>query len=451
MGSHPGLTIKPSTIFDIMNNNIVAIVGRPNVGKSTLYNRLIGERQAIIDDISGVTRDRQYGTSFWNGKTFTVVDTGGFVKNSEDVFESAIRSQVNIAIEEARVIVFMVDVTTGITDLDEEVAGMLRRSDKPVYLAVNKVDNHNRLIEANEFWSLGFENTFFLSSITGSGSGELLDAVVEHIEEDTETNNGLPKFAIVGQPNVGKSSLTNALLGEDRNIVTDIAGTTRDSIHSRYTKYDMDFLLIDTAGIRKKSRVAEDLEFYSVMRAIKAIEEADVCLMMIDAQTGVEAQDMSILRLAQRRNKGVVILVNKWDLVDKETNTARDYEAELKKRIAPFNDIPVLFISVHDKQRIFKAVEEAMRVYENRNRKIKTSQLNEVMLEAIERYPPPSHRGRFVKIKYVTQLPTYYPAFAFFCNNPKHVKENYKHYLENQLRKQFDFSGVPIGIFFRQK
>ena len=434
-----------------MHNNIVAVVGRPNVGKSTLYNRLIGERQAIIDDVSGVTRDRQYGTSYWNGKTFTVVDTGGFVKNSEDVFETAIRSQVAIAIEEAKVIIFMVDVTTGITDLDEEVAALLRRADKPVYLAVNKVDNHNRMIEANEFWSLGFENTYFLSSMTGSGSGDLLDAVVEHIEKADETPSELPKFAIVGQPNVGKSSLTNALLGQERNIVTDVAGTTRDSIHSVYEKFDKRFLLVDTAGIRKKSRVHEDLEFYSVMRAIKAIEEADVCLLMIDARTGMETQDMSIFRLAQRRNKGIVLLVNKWDLVEKETNTARDFERELKQRISPFSDVPILFISVVDKQRIYKAVDAGLQVFENRNRKIRTSKLNEVMLEAIERYPPPSHRGRFVKIKYVTQLPTYYPAFAFFCNNPKHVKENYRHYLENQLREHFEFSGVPLGVFFRKK
>jgi GTP-binding protein len=434
-----------------MSNSIVAIVGRPNVGKSTFYNRLIGERQAIIDDTSGVTRDRQYGSSFWNGKTFTVVDTGGFVKNSEDVFEAAIRAQVQIAIEEARVIIFMVDVTTGITDLDEEVANMLRKSDKPVYLAVNKVDNHNRLIEANEFWSMGFDNTYFLSSITGSGSGDLLDNVVEHIEEEQVEEDRLPRFAIVGQPNVGKSSLTNALLGEDRNIVTDIAGTTRDSIHSKYEKFDKEFLLIDTAGIRKKSRVREDLEFYSVMRAIKAIEEADVCILMIDAETNIEAQDMSIFRLAQRRNKGIVILVNKWDLLEKETNTARDYEKELRNRISPFSDVPIIFTSVLEKQRIFKAIEAALEVYENRNKKIKTSQLNEKMLAAIEHYPPPSHRGRFVKIKYVTQLPTYYPAFAFFCNNPKHVRENYKNYLENQLRQHFNFTGVPIGVFFRKK
>ncbi|MCG8329488.1 MAG: ribosome biogenesis GTPase Der [Chitinophagales bacterium] len=435
-----------------MRNNIVAIVGRPNVGKSTFYNRLIGERQAIIDDISGVTRDRQYGSSFWNGKTFTVVDTGGFVKNSDDVFEAAIRSQVQIAIDEARVIIFMVDVTTGITDLDAEVADMLRRSVKPVFLAVNKVDNNKRMIEANEFWALGFDHTFFLSSLTGSGSGDLLDAVAEHIDADEdEEEDKIPRFAIVGQPNVGKSSLTNALLGEERNIVTDVAGTTRDSIHARYSKFDKEFLLIDTAGIRKKSRVHEDLEFYSVMRAVKAIEEADVCLLMVDAQTGIESQDMNIFRLAQRRNKGIAILVNKWDLLEKETNTARDYEKELRQKIAPFTDVPIVFISVTEKQRIYKAIEVAMEVYENRSRKIKTSELNDVMLQAIERYPPPSHRGRFVKIKYITQLPTYYPAFAFFCNNPKHVKENYRNYLENQLREHFNFRGVPISVFFRKK
>ncbi len=431
--------------------NIIAIVGRPNVGKSTLYNRLIGERQAIIDDVSGVTRDRQYGSSYWNGKTFTVIDTGGFVKNSEDVFEAEIRSQVQIAIDEAAVIIFMVDVATGITDLDEEIASMLRRTEKPVLLCVNKVDNSQRQIEANEFWSLGFEETFFVSSMTGSGTGEILDALTEKIEEEEPLESDLPKIAIVGQPNVGKSSLTNALLGEERNIVTDIAGTTRDSIHTKYTKFGKEFLLIDTAGIRKKAKVHENLEFYSVMRAIKAIEDADICMLLIDAQTGVEAQDMSILRLAQRRNKGIVLLVNKWDLKDKETNTARDFEKEIRDKIAPFTDVPILFVSALEKQRIFKAVEVALEVYENRNRKIKTSQLNEVMLEAIERYPPPSHRGRYVKIKYVTQLPTYYPAFAFFCNNPKHVKENYKNYLENQLRKNFDFTGVPISVFFRQK
>ncbi len=431
--------------------NIVAIVGRPNVGKSTLYNRLIGERQAIIDDISGVTRDRQYGTSFWNGKTFTVVDTGGFVLNSEDVFESAIRSQVKIAIEEAAVLIFMVDATTGITDLDEEVADLLRRSKKPVLLAVNKVDNSQRLFEANEFWGLGFEQTFFLSSLTGSGTGEVLDAVVENIQDSEEEQGSLPKFAIVGQPNVGKSSLTNALLGEERNIVTEIAGTTRDAIHSHYNKYGKEFILVDTAGIRKKGKVHENLEFYSVMRAINAIEECDVCLLMIDAVTGMEAQDVSIFRLAQKRHKGIVLLVNKWDLVEKETNTARDIEKTILERIAPFTDVPVLFVSVHDKTRIFKAVELALDVYQSRQRKIKTSELNERFLEIIEKTPPPAHRGKFIKIKYVTQLPLAYPAFAFFCNHPNYIKENYKNFLENQLRKMYDFKGVPILIFFRKK
>lgn len=431
--------------------NIIAIVGRPNVGKSTLFNRLIGERQAIIDDTPGVTRDRQYGTTFWNGKNFTVVDTGGFVEGSEDVFEKAIRSQVKIALEEAAIILFMTDVTTGITDLDEEVADMLRRSKKHVILVVNKADNSQRVMEANEFWSMGFEETYFLSSLTGSGTGELLDAVAEHIAEEAEIQSELPKFAIVGQPNVGKSSLLNALLGEERNIVTDVAGTTRDTIHTQYNKFDKEFIIVDTAGIRKKSRVSENLEFYSVMRAIKAIDECDVVMLMIDAQTGMEAQDMSIFRLAQKRHKGIVILVNKWDLVEKVTNTARDVEKEIRDKIAPFDDVPVLFVSVVEKQRIFKAIEAALEVHENRIRKIKTSQLNDVMLEVIERHQPPAHRGRFIKIKYVMQLPLYYPAFAFFCNHPKHVKENYKNYLENQLRKNFKFTGVPIEIFFRQK
>lgn len=429
----------------------MAIVGRPNVGKSTLYNRLIGERQAIIDDISGVTRDRQYGPSYWNGKNFTAVDTGGFVLNSEDVFEAAIRSQVKIAIEEAAVLIFMVDATTGITDLDEEVADLLRKSRKPVCLAVNKVDNSQRLFEANEFWGLGFEQTFFLSSLTGSGTGELLDAVVENLPEIEEEEGALPKFSIVGQPNVGKSSLTNALLGEERNIVTEIAGTTRDAIHSHYNKFGKEFILVDTAGIRKKGKVHENLEFYSVMRAINAIEECDICLLMIDAKTGMEAQDVSIFRLAQKRHKGIVLLVNKWDLVEKETNTARDMEKTIFERIAPFDDVPVLFISVLDKTRIFKAVELALEVYENRQRKIKTSELNERLLEIVEKTPPPAHRGKFIKIKYVTQLPLPYPAFAFFCNHPNYIKENYKNFLENQIRKMYNFTGVPILIFFRKK
>lgn len=432
-------------------NNIVAIVGRPNVGKSTLYNRLIGERQAIIDDISGVTRDRQYGSSFWNGKTFTVVDTGGFVHHSDDIFEAAIRDQVNIAIDEAAVIIFMVDVTTGITDLDEEIADMLRRTEKPVVLAVNKVDNAERQMEANEFWGLGFEETFFLSSMTGSGSGDLLDLVVENLPEEEPEPGQFPRIAILGQPNVGKSSFTNALLGEERNIVTDIAGTTRDSIHSKYSKFGKEFLLIDTAGLRKKAKVHENLEFYSVMRAIRAVEEADVCIIMIDAQAGIESQDLNILRLAQKRNKGIVILVNKWDLIEKVTNTARDMEQKIRQKLAPFNDVPIVFISVLEKQRISKAIDAALQVYENRERKIKTSKLNDFLQEVIERRPPPAYRGRLIKIKFVTQLPTYYPAFAFFCNHPKHIREPYKNYLENQLREKFNFTGVPIGIFFRKK
>ncbi len=431
--------------------NIVAIVGRPNVGKSTIFNRLIGGRQAIVDDESGVTRDRQYGTCDWNGKTFTVVDTGGFVESSDDIFEVAIRSQVKIAIEEATVIIFLVDVTTGITDLDEDMAKLLRRSDKPVLLVVNKVDNQERFMEANEFYSLGFDEVFSISSLTGSGTGEMLDAVTEYMSDEEPLVSELPKFAIVGQPNVGKSSLVNALLGEDRHIVTDIAGTTRDSIHSKYSKFGKEFLIIDTAGIRKKAKVHENLEFYSVMRAIKAIEDADVCILMIDAQMGIEQQDLSIFRLAQKRNKGVMLLVNKWDLIEKETNTARDFEREIRNRIAPFSDVPILFISVLDKQRIFKAVEMALEVYENRSRKIKTSQLNEAMQPEIDRYPPPTHRGRSISMKYMTQLPTPYPAFVFYCNHPRHVKDSYKNYLENRLREHFKFSGVPITIFFREK
>lgn len=432
---------------------IVAIVGRPNVGKSTLYNRLIGERLAIIDDISGVTRDRIYGHSEWNGKDITIVDTGGFVRDSDDVFEAAIRDQVQLAIDEADVILFMTDVTTGITDLDDQIADMLRRNSKPVVVCVNKVDNSSRHMIANEFWALGFDNTFFVSSINGSGTGDLLDAIVDLLPDrpETEEETDLPKIAVVGQPNVGKSSFINALLGEDRNIVTDIAGTTRDAINSRYSKFGHEFILIDTAGIRKKAKVHENLEFYSVIRAVKAIEEADVCLLMLDATLGIESQDMSILSIILRRRKGVVIMVNKWDLMEKETNTARDFEAEIKRRMAPFTDVPVLFASALEKQRIFKAVELLIEVNSNRKQRIKTSKLNDVMLKAIEKYAPPAHRGRMIKIKYVTQIPTYFPSFAFFCNHPKHVKESYRNYLENKLRENFNFTGVPISIHFREK
>lgn len=433
-------------------SNIVAIIGRPNVGKSTFYNRLVGSRDAITDDFSGVTRDRKYGFSDWNGKRFAVVDTGGFVQNSTDVFEVAIRNQVKAAADEASVIVFMVDAQTGVTDLDDAIAKWLRRVNKPVYLVVNKVDNHKNMLDANEFWGLGFENTFFIASISGSGTGDLLDAVAEHLESEPELDTPLPKFAIIGRPNVGKSSLTNALLGEERNIVTDIAGTTRDPIHSTYNKFGKEFVLIDTAGIRRKTKVEEDLEFYSVMRAIKSIEEADVCMLVLDAMQGIEAQDLNILRLVQKRHKGIVILINKWDLVqNKETNTIRDYEAAIKRRISPFDDVPVIFISVLEKQRIFQAVEAAMEVYENRNRKVKTSELNDLMLEIIEKTPPPSIHGRFPKFKYVTQLPTQFPAFAFFVNNPNYVRESYKQFLENQIRQHYNFKGASMEIFIRSK
>jgi GTP-binding protein len=432
--------------------NIVAIIGRPNVGKSTFYNRLVGMRDAITDDFSGVTRDRKYGYCEWNGKRFTVVDTGGFVQGSSDVFESAIRTQVKVVLEEAAVIILMVDVQTGITDLDEGLAKMLRRSTKPVYLVVNKVDNSKNMYEANEFWGLGFDNTFFIAAISGSGTGDLLDAVVEHIENEEELETELPKFAIIGRPNVGKSSLANVLLGEERNIVTPIAGTTRDPIHTVYNKFGKEFMLIDTAGIRKKEKVEEDLEFYSVMRAIRAVEEADVCLLVQDAVQGIESQDLNIVRLAQKRHKGVVVLVNKWDLVEeKDTNTARNYERYIKSKMEPFDDVPVLFISVLEKQRIFQALEAALEVYENRSRRIKTSELNELMLGIIEGTPPPSVTNRYPKFKYVTQLPTPYPSFAFFVNNPNYVRDSYKSFLENQIRKHYKFTGSPMEIYFRAK
>jgi GTPase len=433
----------------------VAITGRPNVGKSTFFNRMLEQRKAIVDDVSGVTRDRQYGIAEWAGKTFNIIDTGGFVPNSNDIFEREIRKQVMIAVEEANAIIFMVDVTTGITDLDESMADILRRSNKPVFLVVNKVDNHDRLLEASEFYSLGLENIYFVSSISGSGTGEILDAVTGLMKPDDDAiaeNAGLPKFAIIGQPNVGKSSLLNALIGTERTIVSDIAGTTRDSIHTHYNLYNKEFVLIDTAGIRKKTKVNEDLEFYSVIRAIKAVDEADVCMLMLDAGKGVTAQDLSIFSLAVKKGKGIVVLVNKWDLVeDKKTNTIKDYEKELKKKLAPFSDVPIIFISVTEKQRIFKSIETALEVYEHRKQKIPTSQINEIMLKAIEGYHPPVVRGNSIKIKYVTQLPTYTPSFAFFCNYPDDIKLPYQNYLENQLRQHFKLTGVPIRLFFRKK
>lgn len=434
----------------------VAIVGRPNVGKSTFFNRLLEQRKAIVDDVSGVTRDRQYGVADWNGKSFNVIDTGGFVAGSEDVFEKEIAKQVLIALDEADVILFMVDAQTGMTDLDDAMADVLRRSTKPVFLTVNKVDNNDRLLEAAEFYSLGFDQVFFIAAASGSGSGDLLDAVTELIpaeqeEQQAEEGDTLPRIAIIGQPNVGKSSLLNALVGQERTIVSDIAGTTRDTIHTHYNLFKKEFILIDTAGIRRKTKVHEDLEFYSVIRAIKAVDEADVCMLVLDAEKGITAQDLNIFSLAARKGKGLVVLVNKWDLVKKETNTAKEYEAELKKRLAPFTDVPILFISAKEKTRIFKAIEIALEVYENRRRKIPTSALNDTMLKAVEAYHAPVVRGHAVKIKFVTQLPTAVPSFAFFCNFPDDIKTPYKNYLENQLRQQFDLTGVPIRIFFRKK
>jgi GTP-binding protein len=429
----------------------VAIVGRPNVGKSTLFNRLLEQRKAIVDNISGVTRDRQYGIADWNGKTFNVIDTGGFVPDSEDIFETEIRKQVSIAIEEANAIIFMTDVATGITNLDESMAELLRRATKPVFLVVNKVDNHERQLDATEFYSLGFDHIFFVSSMTGSGSGELLDEIAKLIftenSEGTGEENQLPRFAIIGQPNVGKSSLLNALVGAERTIVSEIAGTTRDTIHTHYNLFQKDFVLIDTAGLRKKNKEKDNLEFYSVIRAVKAMDEADVCLLILDAQKGITAQDVNIFSLAARKGKGIVLLVNKWDLVEKSTNTAKDYERQLKEKIAPFTDVPVLFISAKEKTRIFKAIEIALQVYENRKQHVPTSRLNEVMLKAVEAYHAPVVRGHTVKIKYITQLPTVVPSFAFFTNYPDDIKTPYKNYLENQLRSSFNFMGVPLESF----
>ncbi len=433
----------------------VAIVGRPNVGKSTFFNRLLEQRKAIVDDVSGVTRDRQYGVADWNGKTFNVIDTGGFVAGSDDVFEREIAKQVLIAVDEADAIIFMVDAQTGITSLDDSMADVLRRSTKPVFLTVNKVDNSDRLLEASEFYSMGFDKIFFIAAASGSGSGELLDAISDLISldasEETQEIDALPKFAIIGQPNVGKSSLLNALIGEERTIVSEIAGTTRDTIHTHYNLFQKEFVLIDTAGIRRKTKVHEDLEFYSVIRAIKAMDEADVCLILLDAEKGIAAQDLNIFSLAVRKGKGVVVLVNKWDLLEKETNTSKEYEKKLKEKLAPFTDVPILFISAKEKTRIFKAIEVALDVYNNRHKKIPTSALNDVMLKAVETYHAPVVRGHPVKIKYVTQLPTAVPSFAFFCNFPDDIKQPYKNYLENQLRQHFDLTGVPIRLFFRKK
>lgn len=435
-------------------SNIVAIVGRPNVGKSTLFNRLVENRKAIVDEMAGVTRDRNYGKSVWNGVEFSVIDTGGYVMNSDDVFEGEIRKQVHLAIEEADVIIFAVDVEGGITDLDEAIAAILRRVTKPVFLAVNKVDNNQRILDASEFYGLGIGTQLYcISAINGSGTGDLLDAVVAAFpkRERAEEEEEIPRFAVVGRPNVGKSSFINALIGEERNIVTDIAGTTRDSIHTRYNKYGHDFFLIDTAGLRKKAKVKEDVEFYSVLRSVRTIEDSDVCMLLIDAERGVEAQDVSIFNLILRNMKGVVILVNKWDLVEKDNSSVKKFTEMIHERIAPFTDVPVIFMSALSKQRIYKALETAEEVYQSRKQKVKTSELNNVLLEAIEKYPPPAIKGKFVKIKYVTQLPSPTPSFAFFANLPQYIKDPYKRYIENQIRENFNFSGVPIQIFFRKK
>ena len=433
--------------------SLVAIVGRPNVGKSTLFNRLVGQRQAIVDSTAGTTRDRHYGKTDWNGKEFSVIDTGGYTVNSEDIFEDEIRRQVMLAIDEADVILFLVEVSTGITDLDMMMADILRRTSKKVLLICNKVDNNDQIYLSHEFYSFGLGDPYCISSMSGSGTGEMMDAILAALPEDTaaEEDESLPRITIVGRPNVGKSSMTNALLGEERNIVTAIAGTTRDSIRTRYNKFGMDFYLVDTAGMRKKGKEMEDLEFYSVMRSIRAIENSDVCILMLDATQGLEQQDLNIHNLIVRNRKGCVIVVNKWDLIEKSNNTMKEWIEFLKKRLAPFNDIPIVFTSVLEKQRILEVLKTAIRVHEARKRRIATSELNEYLLPLIENYPPPATKGKYIKIKYVTQLPTPTPQFAFFVNLPQYIREPYRRFLENNMREQWDFSGVPMQIYFRQK
>jgi GTP-binding protein len=433
--------------------NIVAIVGRPNVGKSTLFNRLIESRKAIMDNESGVTRDRHYGYADWSGKFFTVIDTGGYVVGSDDIFEGAIREQVEIAIEEASVVLFIVDVATGLTDLDKDFAAVLRRSKKPVLVVANKADTHQKAHMSSEFYALGLGEIYPVSAQNGSGSGDLLDEVIKHFPEEGIENpeEGIPRFAVLGRPNVGKSSFVNVLLGKERSIVTDIAGTTRDSIHTHYNAFGKEFILIDTAGLRRKSKVKDNIEFYSVMRSIQALEEADVCIVIVDATRGIEAQDVNIIALAAKNRKGVVIMVNKWDLVEKDQNTAKKFTDTIMQKLAPMAYFPVVFTSVTEKQRIFKAVEKAIEVYENRTKKIPTSALNDTMLKEIDYYPPPAIKGKFVKIKYITQLPAKTPTFAFFCNLPQYIQPAYERYLENKLREHFDFEGVPVSLVFRKK
>ncbi len=435
-------------------NNIVAIVGRPNVGKSTLFNRLIESRQSIMDNVSGVTRDRIYGQAEWTGQPFTVIDTGGYVVGSDDIFEEAIREQVAIAMEEADVVLFMVDCQVGVTSLDKDFSNHIRRYNKPVFLVANKVDEPNKALLANEFYELGWENIYPISSANGSGTGELLDQVIQHFPEQSEVQDpyeGIPKIAILGRPNVGKSSFLNALTGKDRSIVTDVAGTTRDAIHTHYKAYGKEFVLIDTAGIRKKGKVRENIEFYSVIRSLRTLENADVCIIVLDATRGIEAQDVNIISLADRRGKGILIMVNKWDLIEKDSHTAKQFTETIQERVAPMSYIPIIFTSAVNKQRIFQVMEKATQVYENLHKKISTAKLNEIMLKEIEKYPPPALKGKYIRIKYITQLPTKLPTFAFFCNLPQYIKTPYMRYLENKIRAHFDFEGVPIKLFFRKK
>ncbi len=432
-------------------SNIIAIVGRPNVGKSTLFNRLIQKREAIVDSISGVTRDRHYGKGDWNGKQFSVIDTGGYVIGSDDIFESEIDNQVELAIDEADIIVFMVDVNSGITSMDTDISNLLRKVDKPIFLVVNKVDNSSRLNDTNEFYSLGFKNMYPVASSNGFGTGELLDDIVGLFKEKEEISDDLPRFAVVGRPNAGKSSFINALIGENRNIVTEIPGTTRDSINTKYNRFGFEFNLVDTAGIRKKSKVKENLEFYSVMRSVRAIENCDVCILLFDVSRGFDSQVKNIFWLCERNKKGIVLIANKWDLIEKNTNSTKQYETLIKKEIEPFTNVKIIFVSTLNKQRIHKAIETAVDVFKGRSLKIKTRKLNDILLPIISAYPPPSIKGKYVKIKFITQLPTHYPQFAFFCNLPQYVKEPYKRFLENKIRENFDFEGVPITIFMRKK